>query len=139
METYQIVQLTIAAAIGILYVIQKFTGISFMEKIIRWKPVAVALGATLKAISGALPSEDQKKVITVIEAACKGAETAEELWKMGKLPKEERNDYAQLIVADVLKEAGITVTEQIQMIIDGGIEMMCLLLPHGQTPVTEGE
>ena len=50
---------------------------------------------------------------------------------MGKLPKEERNDYAQLIVADVLKEAGITVTEQIQMIIDGGIEMMCLLLPHG--------
>ena len=73
----------------------------------------------------------------MLEAACKGAETAEELWMMGKLPKEERNDYAQLMVADILKKAGVQVTEQIQAIIDGGIEMMCLLLPHGQTPETE--
>lgn len=36
-----------------------------------------------------------------------------------------------------MKEAGITVTEQIQMIIDGGIEMMCLLMPHGLEPNTE--
>ena len=73
----------------------------------------------------------------MLEAACNGAETAEKLWLMGQLPKEERNEYAQLIVADVLKEAGITVTEQIQMIIDGGIEMMCLLMPHGVEPKTE--
>lgn len=137
MELYQIVQLTVAAVIGVLYIVQKFTGISFMEKIIQWKPVAVALGATLKAVAGALPSEDLKIVIAVLEAACKGAETAEDLWLMGQLPKEERNEYAQLLVAKTLKDAGIEVTEQIQMIIDGGIEMMCLLLPHGQTPVTE--
>jgi hypothetical protein len=108
-----------------------------MEKIIRWKPVAVAIGATLKAVSGALPSEDLKKVVLVLEAACEGAETAEKLWLMGELPKEERNDYAQLLVADILKKSGITVTEQIQAIIDGGIEMMCLLMPHGVEPKTE--
>ena len=125
--------------IGILYIVQRVTGVSIMEKIVRWKPVLVALGATLKAISGALPSEDLKKVITVLEAACAGAETAEDLWLMGQLPKEERNEYAQLLVAQTLKEAGINVTEQIQMIIDGGIEMMCILLPHGQKPEIEME
>lgn len=108
-----------------------------MEKIIQWKPVVVTLGATLKAVAGVLPSEDLKLVITVLEAACKGAETAEDLWLMGQLPKEERNEYAQLLVAQTLKEAGINVTEQIQMIIDGGIEMMCLLLPHGLQPNIE--
>lgn len=76
-------------------------------------------------------------VIAVLEAACTGAETAENLWLMGQLPKEERNEYAQLVVADILKKAGINVTEQIQAIIDGGIEMMCLLLPHGLEPKTE--
>lgn len=108
-----------------------------MEEIIQWKPVVVALGATLKAVAGALPSEDLKLVITVLNAACAGAETAEDLWLMGRLPKEERNEYAQLLVAQTLKEAGINVTEQVQMIIDGGIEMMCLLLPHGLQPYIE--
>lgn len=90
-------------------------------------------------MAAALPSEDLNLVITVLDAACKGAETAEELWKIGKLPKEERNDYAQLVVAGTLRDAGINVTEQIQMIIDGGIEMMCLLMPHGVTPETKTE
>lgn len=123
-----------AAVIGVLYIVQRFTGISFMEKIIQWKPVVAAMGAVLKAVAAALPSEDLKKVMTVLEAACKGAETAEELWIMGNLAKEERNEYAQLLVAGILRDAGITVTEQIQMIIDGGIEVMCLLMPHGVTP-----
>ena len=139
MEVYQIVQLAVAAVIGVLYIVQKFTGISFMEKIIQWKPVVVALGATLKAVAGVLPSEDLKLVITVLEAACKGAETAEDLWLMGQLPRDERNEYAQLLVAKTLKDAGVKVTEQIQMIIDGGIEMMCLLMPHGQKPEIEME
>lgn len=134
MEMYHIVLLAVAAVIGVLYIVQRFTGFNFMEKIIRWKPVAVAIGATLKAVSGALPSEDLKKVVLVLEAACEGAETAEKLWLMGELPKDERNDYAQLLVADILKKSGITVTEQIQAIIDGGIEMMCLLMPHGLEP-----
>ena len=134
MEMYQIVQLTVAAVIGILYIVQRFTGFKFMEKIIQWKPVVVAIGATLKAVSGALPSGDLKVVVSVLEAACEGAEAAEKLWLMGELPKEERNDYAQLLVADVLKKSGITVNEQIQAIIDGGIEMMCLLMPHGLEP-----
>ena len=137
MELYQIILLVVATGIGILYIIQRITGVGLMEKIIRWKPVAVAVGVTLKAVSGALPSDDQDKAVVVLEAACNAAKTAEELWAMGKLPKEERNEYAQLIVAGVMKEAGIQVTEQIQAIIDGGIEIMCLLLPHSVEPKTE--
>lgn len=134
MEMYQIILLAVAAVIGVLYVFQRLTGVSILEKIIHWRPVVVAIGATLKAVAGALPSEDLNKVIIVLEAACTGAETAESLWLMGQLPKEERNEYAQLLVADVLKKAGIEVTEQVQMIIDGGIEMMCMLMPHGEMP-----
>lgn len=137
MELYQIIQLIVAAVIGILYVVQRFTGISFMEKIVQWNPVVVALGAMIKAVASALPSDELNQVITVLDAACNGAKTAEELWLLGKLPKDERNEYAKTIVADVLKEAGITVTGQIQMIIDGGIEIMCLLMPHGLEPKTE--
>lgn len=137
MEGYQIILLAVAAAVGILYIVQRFTGFNLLEKIIQWRPVAVALGATLKAVAGALPSEDLKLVINVLEAACNGAKVAEDLWLMGQLPKEERNEYAQLVVAKVLKDAGIQVTEQIQMIIDGGIEMMCLLMPHGLEPAGE--
>lgn len=91
----------------------------------------------LKAVAGAMPNDDLKKVIAVFEAACAGAETAEKLWLMGQLPKDERNKYAQLLVSDVLKKAGIEVTEQVQTIIDGGIEVMCMILPHGKEPEVE--
>lgn len=137
MELYQIVQLIVAAVIGVLYIVQRFTGISFMEKIVQWKPVLIALGATLKAVSGALPSEDQKMVITVLDAACKGAEAAEELWLLGGIPKEDRNSYAKYIVENTLTNANIVITDQIRAIIDGGIEMMCLLMPHGLEPETK--
>ena len=58
MELYQIIILAVAGVIGVLYIIQRFTGISIMEKVVHWKPVAVAVGATLKAVAGALPSEN---------------------------------------------------------------------------------
>lgn len=73
----------------------------------------------------------------MLEAAGEGAETAEELWKLGELPKEERNAYAKEIAAEVLTKAGIEVTDQIQMIIDGAIEMVCMLMPHGVVPYNQ--
>lgn len=50
---------------------------------------------------------------TVVDAAVKGAEMAEQAWKLGSLEKEDRNVYAKKLVADALAEAGITVTPQI--------------------------
>lgn len=123
--------------IAVLYFVQKFTGINFMEKVIQWKPVLVALSVLIKSMAAAIPSDQLKVAITVLEAAAKGTETAEELWKMGQLPKNERNEYAQVMIAEILKKAGIEVTPQIQMIINGGIEIVCILMPHGVEPEAE--
>lgn len=137
MEMYQIVQLVVAAAIVVLYFVQKFTGINFMEKVIQWKPVLVALSVLIKSMAMAIPNDQLKIAITVLEAASKGTETAEELWKMGQLPKNERNEYAQVMIAEILKKADIEVTSQIQMIINGGVEIVCMLMPHGVVPEAE--
>lgn len=68
------------------------------------------------------------------DAASQGAQMAEELWKMGQLPKDDRNAFAKKVARDTLESAGIEVTEQIQMIIDGIIEVVCMLMPHGVKP-----
>lgn len=88
-------------------------------------------------MSNILPSPYFKTIVIVLEAAGEGTETAEELWKLGELPKDERNDYAKKIAADVLSKAGIEITEQIQMIINGSIEMVCMLMPHGVVPYNQ--
>ena len=137
MEMYQIVLLVVSAAIAVLYVIQRFTGVNYIYMIVQWKPVQAAITALVKAVANILPSPYFKTVVAVLEAAGEGAETAEELWKLGKLPKEERNAYAKEVAAEVLTKAGINVTDQIQMIIDGAIEMVCMLMPHGIIPDEE--
>lgn len=134
METYQIVVLILAGILGIIYIAQRMTGHHILETVIQWKPVLASITALVKAVSNILPSAYFKTVIAVLEAAGEGAETAEELWKLGELPKDERNAEAKSITAEILEKAGIDVTEQIQMIIDGAIEMVCMLMPHGVTP-----
>lgn len=134
MELYQVVLLVVAAGIAVLYFIQRFTGVNYIHMIVQWKPVQAAITALVKAVSNILPSPYFKTIVAVLEAAGEGAETAEELWKLGELPREERNAYAKEIAAEVLTKAGIEVTEQIQMIIDGAIEMVCMLMPHGVVP-----
>lgn len=139
MELYHIVQLVIALIAGVLYILQRCFGFNALEKIVHWKPVLISLGVMLKAVSGAMPGSELKSVIAIFEAACAGAETAENLWLMGKLPKEERNAHANALIAGVLEDAGIEVTPQIQMIVAGAIEMICMLMPHGQEPKTQPE
>ena len=139
METYQVILIVFACAAGALYIAQRLTGFHVMEKVIQWKPVQAAITALVKAVSKILPSAYFKTVIAVLEAAGEGAETAEELWKLGELPKDERNAEAKAIAAEILEKAGIDVTEQIQMIIDGAIEMVCMLMPHGVIPYSEME
>ena len=58
---------------------------------------------------------------------------------MGDLKREERNEYAKNLAEKVLREAGVEITGQIEMIISGAIEIVCILLPHGVKPETEVE
>lgn len=134
METYQIVVLVFAGILGIIYIAQRMTGHHILETVIQWKPVLAAITALVKAVAGILPSPYFKTIVDVLEAAGEGAETAEELWKLGGLQKDERNAKAKEIAAGILEKAGIEVTDQIRMIIDGAIEMVCILMPHGVTP-----
>ena len=89
---------------------------------------------------GVLPSEYFKTVNTILRAVCDGTVTAEELWKMDKLDKSERNAYAKKIIASKLAAAGIEVTQQIEQVIDGVIAVVCMLLPHEEKiELSDGE
>ena len=60
---------------------------------------------------------------------------------MDKLPKEERNAYAKLLIGEKLA-AGIEVTQQIEQVIDGVIAIVCMLMPHESDKddkLTDGE
>lgn len=102
-----------------------------MRHIVLVRPIINAATAAVAAVYSVFPGHAEAKVVKeVMEAAVKGAELAEKAWKMGELDKEARNAYAKNLVAATLNEAGIIVTPQIQMIIDGAIEATCMLLPH---------
>ena len=61
---------------------------------------------------------------------------------MDKLPKEERNAYAKLLIGEKLAAAGIEVTPQIEQVIDGVIAIVCMLMPHesdNDDKLTDGE
>lgn len=140
MNTYQIIFLCIAAAVLAAYLIDRFTGRKLTLTIIQWRPTLIALTALCDAVAGVLPSSTFPLVSKVLRAASDATQQAEKLYLMGDLPKEERNDYAQLLIAGVLRDAGIDVTEQVQEIIDGCIAVVCMLMPHSVEPiVSEGE
>ena len=101
------------------------------------RPIINAATAAVAAVYSVFPGHDEAKIVKeVMEAAVKGAELAEKAWQMGHLDKEDRNAYAKTLIATTLNSAGITVTPQIQMIIDGAIEATCMLLPH-EIKITE--
>lgn len=65
-----------------------------------------------------------------MKAAIEGAEIAEQAWKIGNLDKDERNTYAKKLIKETLSKAGIAITPQIEMIVSGIIEAVCMVLPH---------
>lgn len=140
MNTYQIIFLCIAAAVLAAYLIDRFTGRKITLAIIQWRPALIALTALCDAVASVLPSSTFPIVATVLRAASDATQQAEKLYIMGDLPKAERNEYAQLLIAEMLRDAGIEVTEQVQEIIDGCIAVVCMLMPHGVEPIVpEGE
>ena len=140
MNTYQIIFLCLAAAVLAAYLIDRFTGRKLTLAIVQWRPALVALTAFCDAVAAVLPSSHFPTVATVLRAASDATQQAEKLYVMGDLPKNERNEFAQLLIAEVLRDAGIDVTDQVQEIIDGCIAVVCMLMPHGVEPIVpEGE
>ena len=140
MNIYQIIFLCTAAAVLTVYLVDRFTGRKLTLAIIQWRPALIALTALCNAIAAVLPSSYFPTVAAVLKAASDATQQAEKLYLMGELPKDERNDYAQLLIAGILRDAGIDVTDQVQEIIDGCIAVVCMLMPHGIEPVVpEGE
>lgn len=140
MDTYGIVLLCIVGAVLTVWLIDRLTHGAIIAKIVQWHPVLTAMTALVSAVATVLPSEYFKTVNTILRAVCDGTVTAEELWKMDKLDKSERNAYAKKIIASKLSSAGIEVTQQIEQVIDGVIAVVCMLLPHETHEVlSEGE
>lgn len=70
----------------------------------------------------------------IVQAAIEGTVEAENLWKQGQLDKEKRNEYAQTYIETTLSKAGIDLSEQALLIVNGVITLVCYLLPHNTQP-----
>lgn len=70
----------------------------------------------------------------IVQAAIEGTVEAENLWKQGQLDKEKRNEYAQTYIETTLAKAGINLNEQVHLIVNGVITLVCYLLPHNTQP-----
>ena len=101
------------------------------------RPVIKALGVAVEAVYKMWPEKAVLKTVYIImNAAIEGAEIAEKAWQMGNLEDDERNAYAKKLVKETLGKADIIVTPQIDMIVNGIIEAVCMILPHqNKTPV----
>lgn len=93
-----------------------------------------ALAAAVDAVYKLWPNDVLKVAHTVLKAGAQGAQFAEEAWLMGEIAKDQRNPYAKQLAKKIVVQAGFEVTEQIEKIIDGIIEVTCILLPHGVEP-----
>ena len=142
MNVYEITLLCVIGVIAVIWIVDRFTGGHITEKIIQWHPVLAALTALTAAVSAVLPSSYFATLNVVLKAVCDGTVTAEQRWTMDKLPKDERNAYAKMLIGEKLEAAGIEVTPQLEQVIDGVIAIVCMLMPHetdADKKLTDGE
>ena len=131
MNVYQIVLLVLAVIVLGLYIYKRVTGKDILRGIMLSRPVIMGLGAAVEAVANIWPERSELQTVrTIMKAAIEGAEIAEKAWKMGNLEKEDRNPYAKALVRETLSKAGIAVTPQVSIIVDGVIEAVCMVLPH---------
>jgi len=131
MNVYQIVLLVLAVIVFGLYIYKRVTGKDILRGIMLSRPVIMGLGAAVEAVANIWPERSELQTVrTIMKAAIEGAEIAEKAWKMGNLEKEDRNPYAKALVRETLSKAGIAVTPQVSIIVDGVIEAVCMVLPH---------
>lgn len=67
----------------------------------------------------------------ILEAGTRAAHAAEQMYKTGEIGKEERNKTAKEIAEDLLKLAGIEVTEDRKTALAVAIEAECDAMGHG--------
>lgn len=134
MNTYGIALLIALALIVAIFLFERITGRNTLVYILAGKPILSALTLLAKAIHGATNNAWFHVLYVTMSAAIDATERAEQLWKNGELPKDQREDFASLMIAGALKDAGITVTDDLQTIIDGCVAMVCYLLPHESKP-----
>ena len=135
MNVYQIVLLVLAVIVLGLYIYKRVTGKDILRGIMLSRPVVMGLGAAVEAVANIWPERSELQTVrTIMKAAIEGAEIAEKAWKMGNLEKEDRNPYAKALVRETLSKAGIAVTPQVSIIVDGVIEAVCMVLPHAKKP-----
>ena len=136
-DVCQIVQLALGTIVAGLYVYKKITGKDVLRHVMLSRPVIKSLGVAVEAVYKMWPEKAVLKTVYIImNAAIEGAEIAEKAWQMGNLEDDERNAYAKKLVKETLGKADIIVTPQIDMIVNGIIEAVCMILPHqNKTPV----
>ncbi|MFR5853251.1 MAG: hypothetical protein ACLUE8_02330 [Lachnospiraceae bacterium] len=144
MNAYEITLLCVIGAIVAVWLVDRFTGghINGKRYSVASRAPKLAPTAPTSAVPAVLPSSYFATLNVILRAVCDGTVTAEQLWKMDKLPKEERNAYAKLLIGEKLAAAGIEVTPQIEQVIDGVIAIVCMLMPHESDKddkLTDGE
>lgn len=110
------------------------TGTDVLKIIVLSKPVVVAFTTVIEAVYKLMPHDSLRVIKIILDAAVDATELAEKAWLMGTLTREERNPYAKALAREVLEKAGIAITERIEAIVNGVIEMTCMVLPHGVEP-----
>lgn len=131
MNLFEIVLLVVGALllIGVVYAWRKNRDLHELNKV--FSPILSSLYLTIKAVGDVLPSNNILSLITtVLEASIEATRLAEQMWLEGNINKEQRNVYAKNYISEILEQAGIAVTKEVEDIINGAIALTCTLLPH---------
>jgi hypothetical protein len=88
----------------------------------------------VKPFLGGIPGIDI--IDRILKAAETGVGNAEQLYKVGQLPADGRNNEAKTYAFDTLRLIGIDITPEVERLVSGAIESKVLALGHKQTEET---
>lgn len=134
---YGIVFLAVICIALAIYLYDRYRGTNHFVTLVIGKPVLTALTSLAKAVSATTNSEYFVIAYKILDATAKAVVEAENLYKMGELAPQEREAYAQKLIAHALSEAGVVITDERQKMINGIISLVCLLLPHSNATVEQ--
>ena len=94
-------------------------------------PILTSLSAVLHAVGAAAGDNTSLAIMSaVISGAIDAAGYAEKLWLDGEIDKAARPQLAQEHIERMMVALGISITPQIQSIVQGAIALTCYLMPH---------
>jgi len=87
------------------------------------KGITAALNNVAELVAPLLGKSKASDVAAkIISYATVGTNMAEQLYKIGELPKDERNEAAINYVTDALQIAGVEITPEVERLTEGAIE-----------------